>query len=260
MKITVVTPTIRKEGLDVVKKALKAQSFTEYEWLIGSSFDPEIEEAIWVKDDFKDGYWTLNRIYNRLFEHARGELIVSLQDWIWVQKDGLEKFWTNYEATEKKAVISGVGDQYERLNKWGKPEIKIWSDPRKNLENGSFYECYPNDAEWNWCAIPMQAIIDAGGMDEGLDFLGYGGDQLQISTRIDELGYKFFLDQTNESFTVRHSRDDFGGQEAWDKDHVLFNGKYDQRIMELQRTGHWPTLQKHTAILYKKIGEIPTVV
>lgn len=242
MKISVITPTIRKDGLAIVRKALKAQSFTDFEWLIGSKFDPEIEEAIWVKDDFEEGYWSLNRIYNKLFEDAKGELIVSLQDWIYVKQDGLEKFWNNYEATNKTAIISGVGDQYESIDKWGKPQIKIWSDPRKTDKNGSFYECYPNDAEWNWCAIPKRAILDAGGMDEGLDFLGYGGDQLQLCARIDELGYKFYLDQTNESFTIRHDRSDFGGQEEWDANHVLFNGKYDDRIKQLKAEGKWPNV------------------
>lgn len=242
MRITVVTPTVRREGLDVIRRALSKQSFTDYEWLIGAAFDPEIQEATWIQDDFKGGFWTLNRIYNRLFQKAKGELIVSWQDWIWAPADGLEKFWISYEATNKQAVISGVGDQYERLNKWGKPEVKIWSDPRKTDKNGSFYECYPNDAEWNWCAIPRASLLRVGGMDEGLDFLGYGGDQLQVGERMDALHIKFYLDQTNESYTIRHSRDDFGGQEKWDGNHVLFNGAYDKRVAELKAEGNWPTV------------------
>ena len=240
MKVTIVTPTIRKEGLDVVRQSLLKQTHKDWEWLIGSPFDPGIKEATWVKDDFEGGYWTLNRIYNRLFSRSNSELIISWQDWIYANPEGLEKFITNYEAT--KAIVSGVGDQYESVDKWGKPQVKIWADPRKNTSHGSFYECYPNDAEWNWCAIPLSAIKKAGGMDEGLDFLGYGGDQLQLGQRLDELGYKFYLDQTNESFTIRHSRDDFGGQSNWDDNHVLFNGAYDKRILELKTQGKWPVL------------------
>lgn len=238
MKVSVITPTIRKEGLDVIRRSLKKQTYTDFEWLIGSKFDPEIEEAVWVKDEFEGGYWTLNRIYNRLFDRAKGDVIISWQDWIWVPKDGLEKFVKAYEHTQ--AVISGVGDQYERLNKWGKPEVKIWSDPRKTLANGSFYECYPNDAEWNWCLIPKQALYDIGGMDEWLDFVGYGGDQLQAVERMDACGWKFFIDQTNESFTIRHDRSEFGGQEEWDKNHVILNGKYDERKAFLIKKNLWP--------------------
>jgi hypothetical protein len=85
-------------------------------------------------------------------------------------------------------------------------------------------------------------LVGVGGMDEGLDFLGYGGDQLQVGERLDAMGTKFYIDQTNESFTIRHGREDFGGQEAWDKNHILFNGKYDARKNELIKQGKWPIL------------------
>lgn len=240
MKISVVTPSIRKEGLYVVKEALKRQTNQNFEWLIGSSFDPGIPEGIWVMDDFSGGYWSLNRIYNRLFSRVSGEIVVSWQDWIYADREALDKFLFN--VSRVSAVVSGVGDQYERVGQFGKPEIKIWSDPRKNNQNRSFYECFPNDAEWNFCAFPTSFIYDVGGMDEGLDFLGYGGDQLQVSERMDVLGKKFYLDQTNESFTVRHSRDDFGGQENWDKNHTLLNGQYNKRKLDLISSKKWPIL------------------
>jgi hypothetical protein len=228
MKISVVTPSIRPEGLKIVEKALKNQTFKDYEWLVNS-------------DKYEGGFWGLNRAYNDLFRKAKGELIVTLQDWIYVDPEGLQKFWDAYEAYPK-AVVSGVGDQYETTDKWGKPQIKIWSDPRKRMDQGSFYECYPNDAEWNWCAIPKKLLYDVGGMDEELDFLGYGGDQLQVGERLDAIGVKFYLDQTNESYTIRHDRSSFGGQENWDKNHVLFNGKYEKRKIDLVKEGKWPKL------------------
>lgn len=240
MKVSIISPTIRKEGLEIVRQSLLKQTHKDWEWLIGSRFNPEIPEATWVKDDFKSGFWSLNRIYNKLFTKASSPLIISWQDWIYANPEGLEKFIINYEAT--KSIISGVGDQYESVDKFGRPKVKIWADPRKTTKYGSFYECFPNDAEWNWCAIPKKAIEAIGGMDEELDFLGYGGDQLQASARMDALGYKFYLDQTNESYTVRHDRSDFGGQEKWDANHVLFNGKYEARVKELKEKGQWPNV------------------
>ena len=241
MKISVITPTIRPEGLALVRASLEKQIFKDFEWLIGSKFDPEIKEAKWVKDDFKDGYWSLNRIYNKLIKEANGELIVSLQDWIAIDSDGLEKFWISHEKYPD-AIISGVGDQYESIDKLGKPSIKIWSDPRKRLDQGSFYEVFPADAEFNWCAFPRKVAFAIGGFDEKLDELGVGGDQLQFCARLDAMGYKFYIDQNNESFTIRHSRDDFGGEDKWNKNHVLFNGKYDEEIVRLKTEGKWPRL------------------
>lgn len=263
LKISVVTPSIRKDGLKIVRDSIQKQTFKDFEWLIGSPFVPfykgEAERHTrkreklygygilshtpttkWILDDFRNGFWTLNRIYNKLFKQARGELIVSWQDYIATEPDALEKFWINYEKTN--GIITGVGDQYEGVNKFNQPEIKIWSDPRKTDTYGSFYEINWNDAEWNWCAIPREYIFKVGGMDEKLDFLGFGGDQMQICQRMNALGVKFFIDQTNESYTIRHSRDDFGGQEEWDKNHVLFNGKYHDRVKELIELDKWPCI------------------
>jgi len=246
MKITVVTPSIRKDGLSVVAQALSNQEFKDFEWLVGSPFTPNLDvDNIplfkWVEDSFKGGFWSLNRIYNKMFKKAKGELVVTLQDWIWIPPDGLQKFVDAFEVVGE-GIVSGVGDQYERMGDF-KPEVKIWSDPRKTIEHGTFYECYPNDVEWNWCAFPKKYIFDVGGMDEELDFRGYGGDQLQVGERWSALGYKTYLDQSNESFTIRHDRSSFGGQKEWDSKHVLFNGEYDKRKQELVTSGQWPVLK-----------------
>ena len=84
-------------------------------------------------------------------------------------------------------------------------------------------------------------------MDEKLDFLGFGGDQLQTCERLNDAGSRFYLDQTLESSTIRHNRSDFGGQEEWDSKHVLFQqdgdmSVYDRRKLELKLQGKWPKL------------------
>lgn len=246
MKITIVTPSIRKEALQIVSGAVSRQTFRDFEWLVGSPFVPKLDvdnipNFKWVKDDFKKGFWSLNRIYNKMFKEAKGEIVVSLQDSIWVSSDALQKFVDNMESIGK-GIISGVGDQYEKMGEF-RPEVKIWSDPRKTTNNyGSFYEINPCDNEWNFCAFPRKYIFDVGGMDEELDFLGFGMDGYQVNERWDALGYKFFIDQTNESFTVRHDRSVFGGEENWNKNNNLTNGKYEERKIELIRKDKWPNL------------------
>jgi len=201
----------------------------------------KVEDAVWVHDSFYGGYWSLNRAYNALFRKAVGEIIITWQDWIWLPPDAIAKMVLAVEVTG--GVVSGVGDQYARLNEdTMKPEVKVWSDPRKTDKYGSVYECKTNDVEWNFAGFPKQAVLDVGGMDEHLDFLGVGGDQLQIMERIYDAGYKTFLDQTNESFTLRHGREDFGGEAQWNKNHVIFNGLYDKRKAELKASNQWPRL------------------
>lgn len=236
-KVSIITPTIREKGLSLVEQGLKNQTFKDFEWLIGSPFEPTgLKQPFkWVKDEFEGGFWTLNRIYNELFRQAQGKIIVTLQDWIWIQPNGIEKFVL---AVDKKdSVVSGVGDQFTELDQYGKPIFKVWGDPRKTEEFGSFYECFWEDCEWNWAAFPKDAVYEVGGMDEELDFLGYGGDQYQICERMSEVGVRFFLDQTNESRTLRHGR-----VKDWDHNHVLLNGMYDKRKTVLNKEGKWPVL------------------
>jgi hypothetical protein len=166
---------------------------------------------------------------------------VSLQDNIYITPDGIQKF---VDAIEQfgDIVVSGVGDQFEKEGEYGKPEIKIWSDPRKNTKYGSFYECYPSDVEWNWCALNKSILIKVGLFDEKMDFLCRGVDAYQVMARIDELGYKSYLDQDNESFTIRHDRSNYGGEEEWNKSHGLFNGEYEKRKQELLLLKKWPII------------------
>jgi len=236
MKLSVITPTIRKEGLEIVRKSLAKQTFRDFEWLVCAPFDPEIPEARFIVDNFGDGYWTLNRCYNKLFRASKGELIVSYQDYIWTYPDALEKFWEMYKETG--GSITSVGDQYDQLDEYGRPTNAVWFDPRKRKDTLGFYECNWEDCEWNFSATPREAIFRIGGADEKLDFLGFGGDQFQICERLNEIGHRFYIDQNNETRTLRHGRE----RENWDRDHVLRNGAYERRKQELRETGKWPVL------------------
>jgi len=215
-KISVITPTIRPEGLDVVKKALERQTYDDFEWLIGSPFDPKMGK--WVKDTFKGGYWTLNRIYNKLIKKSRGDIIVSLQDHTFITPEALDKFmfWLN---NNKNYIISGVGDKYDKVY----PEMgtKLWVDPRKSLRN-EFRACKFNEIEGNFCAMWKDTLVDVGGFDEGLDFKGYGMDWYNVFDRLNNTGkYEFYIDETNESFSETHGR-----VKDWDE-HNLINKGYE---------------------------------
>lgn len=204
MKISVLTPTIRKAGLDLVRKALKNQSFTDYEWLIGSKFDPEIPEAKWVKDEFEGGYWTINRIYNKLVKEAKGELLISWQDYTYSKYDTLDRFWFHYQE-EPKAIVTCVGHKYTQVL----PELGavIWRDPReKPPEHANYYQCNYIDIEYNLSAIPKAAIYSIGGFDEALDFMGYGHGFSEMERLAILKEYVFKIDQSIKSYSLVHDR------------------------------------------------------
>lgn len=90
--ISVLTPTIRNDGLEIIKKALNKQTYELFEWIICSPEKPNLKGRYeWMKDDFTGGLWTLNRVYNRMINYANGELIVSIQDYTSFDPDALER-------------------------------------------------------------------------------------------------------------------------------------------------------------------------
>lgn len=236
MEISIVTPTIRNAGLYLIKKALDRQTFTNFEWIICSPDKPKILEecafdVTWLEDDFTGGVWTLNRAYNYMIKQARGELLVSWQDYTFAKPDGLQKFWDCYQAYPD-ALVSGVGNKYSDES-W---TSITWKDPRQRSDFGSFYETEFHNIEWNWCSCPKEAMYTVGGFDEGADALYFGMDGYGVNERLDLLGYKFYLDQSNESFSLGHGR-----VEGWDENNGI-NGKYTQRKRELFDKREFPVL------------------
>jgi len=237
LALSVLSPSNRgTEALNVVAKALMRQDFEDFEWIIGSPQKPLgiFLEHRWIKDPPKreGDYWCLNRAYNKLISEARGELIVSIQDNTSFDPDALSKFWFHYK-NNPLAVVSGIGDKYDDdtfLN-------KTWQDPRKRSDIGSFYEVNFADIEFNFCAVPRKAFYDIGGFDEELDRIGYGMDAYGVLERLSHQdSYKFYLDQTNESFSIEHDR--YGG---WEKNNAIHGG-YQKRREQLIETNQWPVL------------------
>ena len=229
-KITVITPTIRKEGLAIVQKALEEQTFTDFDWLICSPFDTK-NWATWIPDNFVGGLWTLNRAYNALIRASDSELIVSWQDFTYAGKDTLSRFWKHYEY-EPKMLVSALGHKYED-DTW---RNRTWED----LRSGG--RCPFNYVEWNLCSCPKQSLVDIGGFDEEADFLYYGMDGYQVNARLADYGHSFYCDPKIESFSLGHGR-----VPDWDKRNGMGSGKgepYMKRVQELKGGNLWPVIGK----------------
>lgn len=222
ISISVITATVRPGGLPLVYRTLKNQDFKSFEWLIGSKFKPGVDcEHIWVKDDFTGGFWSLNRIMNKAISKAKGDLIISIQDYTYAKYDCLSRFWSHFED-EPNILVTAVGNKYESIY----PEIgaMVWKDPREREDQGTYYLCNFDDIEWNLCSCPKDAILSVGGFDEELDRLGFGMDGFSVNERLSMLGkYDFKIDQTIKSYSVPHDR-----LENWEK-HNNIHGNYQKR-------------------------------
>lgn len=208
MKISVISPSIRPEGIKLVKKALERQTFQDFEHIIQGR-EGKIPEGC---------VWTLNRDYNKAVKKAQGELIISWQDYTFAKPDALEKFWFHY-TSEPKTIVSGVGNKYSD-DTW---TAITWKDPRERDDQGSFYPCYFADIEGNFSAIPKTAFYDVGGFDEFLD-RWYGMDFYSVMERLSlKGGWDFKLDQTNKSYSLEHDR-----PVEWEVKNAI-HGQYNKR-------------------------------
>lgn len=229
-KISVLTLTNRFGGIDITWNCLKRQTLEDFEWVLVDAVDREKDVKQYVNDSRLKYYKqnpkvegalsNLAHADNQGFRNCSGELIVSLQDYIWIAPDALEKYWIAYQK-DPNTLVTGVGDQYQSPSKADivsptgyitvfekpytrRPEFKCWNDPRKRSDQGSFYMCNPPDWELNWASIPTRVIHELGGMDEQYDFEGFAWDNVNIAQRADMLGYRAYIDQTNECMGFSH--------------------------------------------------------
>ena len=232
MKISCTTPSVRPEGLQMVKDALEAQDFPreDFEWIVCSPFKYEGADK-WIEERPKreGDFYNLTKAFNDLFKAASGDLIISVVDLIWFPADTLSNFWLHYDANPN-ACVGGIGHQYEKeVN--GIPEILVWKDPRARLDQGSFYEIYPIDLELCLTSIPRQGILDVGGMDESYDQVAALGEK-DMCLRMEKLGYKFFLDQSLEYKALRHPR--LNGEKVWDEHYQKGCKMFDEKMAGLR--------------------------
>lgn len=221
-KISVLSPSNRDiEGLKVIQKALRRQTFKDFEWVIGSPEKPGLDmDFVWVADPPKQegDYWVLNKLYNEMVRQASGDLLVSIQDYTSFDPQALQKFWFHY-LKDPKGAVSGVGGKYDDEH-----FISVsWKDPRERDDVGSFYEVNFPDWEGNFGSIPKKTLYDVGGFDEGLDKFA-GMDWYSVNNRSYALdAANYYIDQTNKSYSLEHGR-----YENWDERNAI-SGPYQDR-------------------------------
>lgn len=166
MKISVITPSIRPEYLDMTQECLERQTFKDFEWNVVLGL--------------RNGEWTLPSDWNRLIRQSSGDIIVMLQDCIKIPDDALERIAKLDHDMKAYTFPVGKAKYYDARAKW---------DWRKHV-NG---KVRPDQWEIDFASAPRSLFYDVGGFDEEFN-KGWSWENVEIAQRAEMAGYNFFCD------------------------------------------------------------------
>lgn len=112
--ISVISPTIRPQGLEIMRESLMNQTFKDFEWLVDINITGEHD---------------LNKSFNSMIKRAEGELIVFYEDFTKITPDGLQKFWDAYQKDKRTLFTAPLGKvtNFEDQPRWD------WRMERKEI-------------------------------------------------------------------------------------------------------------------------------
>lgn len=207
MKISVVTPSTRNDMLPIIEKCLRRQDFSgKWEWIVVGPVEiTSVKPDLLLKDPPKleGDFYTLCKGWNKAYAHAKGELVINIQDGLWFPPDTLSKFWFHYQ-NNPRSLFSAIGHQYDQMDDRGVPVNKMWHDPRSKT-GITFEEVPPSEIEFCMSSIPKQALIECGGIDEEYDTAAAVCEK-EMCWRLNKLGWDFFIDHTIEYKAIHHPR------------------------------------------------------
>jgi hypothetical protein len=159
--------------------------------------------------------WNINKAYNDCLDRAEGELLVFLQDFIWIPDDGLLRFWEAYEKYPT-ALVSGVGHKAAHGHEGiSEEDRRMYGPPGLTL-------CDYMQIAWelNWASCP-RAIMPR--FEERMDAY-YGGENLYIQRKAVLNGALMAIDRSNRC--IAYSQEECGGRpDNWEEMHCNKEGR-----------------------------------
>ncbi len=187
IRISVITPTIRIDGLKVIQESLARQTFDKdsFEWLV----------EVGIPGNGHD----LNAAFNRMLKRARGSLIVILEDHTKILDDGLQRFWDAYQANPRTFLTAPLG----KVANWGDSPKWDWRASKQSASQTDYTDCHWNTWEIDWGCAPKSALYEIGGFDEELDRF-WSADNVNVGKRAQLAGYDFKCLFTNPAVAYDH--------------------------------------------------------
>lgn len=227
IKVSIVTPTIRRGWWNIMAHNIKNQTYKNVEWVIVDDYP---EDRSHIAREYAEKYgldikylrgkerkvkrnYGLVNADNTALEHVTGEIYVCLQDFILMPEHGIEDIVTLYRKNPN-ALIALPDTYYAPKIKpdtssedWFNGELDVKGEfmrANARLTNqGLRFTERPFDFEQNYGAIPMHILKDLGGWYEFFDF-GLGFNNTELAYRALQKGYKIIIDETNVATCIDH--------------------------------------------------------
>lgn len=179
MKISVITPSIRPDGLKTTFNTLKQQTLpqSEWEWLPRLSIPGEKPDLCYQM--------------NQALKEAKGELIVFLQDHIEIEPNALERCWQVYQEHPDTCYTMPVGKRRNDGIEW---DWRLYWKHRDTVPSDRW------EIDFGMC--PTKAIRDVG-FDERYDS-GFGWENVDTAYLLEKQGWKFSADPENKAVAFDH--------------------------------------------------------
>lgn len=246
MKLAVFTPTYRPGGLDVLEASLMRQTFKNFVWIVsdqrflrrGETWKEIMErvpfEILFMNREIEEGNKrNLCAMYNAAADFVAANdfnMLVSLQDYIYVPEDGLEKFVavnklfpndlltgvTHISREPFPNKIVDLGGDYTIFAEpyADKPKHFSWKDVRVSelyVVGDDILPVQTGHWEANWAALPKN-ILEAGIRWDNAYDKGIAYENMDFAQQANKnLGTKVILDKTNVAISLPH-KDYFGGE------------------------------------------------
>jgi len=227
-KITVYTPTLRNGWWNVMASNLAAQTHKNFEWIIVDAQEKSRKEIAhkyaqdynldikYIHQPKTKRTYSLCNANNLAIEKASGELFVFLQDFVLLPPTSLEELLNvsrkhpgdfiapvdSYFAPKIKPDLSNEEDWFN-----GNLDV-IGEFMRKNIRvqnRGIRLAESVTDFEQNYGAVPLSTLKHLNGYWEFFDE-ALGWDDTEIIWRAKQLGYKLWIDDTNQCVCVDHHK------------------------------------------------------
>lgn len=160
--------TNRPGSVAFLKEQLDKQTFQDFEVIVaddGQNARIKVWKQFVPRQKQKNDVWNLNKAYNDALNLVEGELVVFLQDFIWIPANGLERFWEVYQLYPD-CLITGVGHK-AATGIEGISEVD-----ERALKAPGVYPGNESHFELNWAACPTKVLVQ---FEEDMD-THYGGE------------------------------------------------------------------------------------